>query len=139
MTLTEVARETYRDKFNAAREKFLIEKKITTDQKQIETGLQASEIPSSHDQTIIENNAKENGASYKEDFGSEQNAITKDFARINENIEIQKSDYGHPIIMSNDSENGEIIETENYEDNFISEYKGTGPELIEEQIGAHTH
>lgn len=43
MQLTEVAQETYRDKFNKARENFILEKKMKETLEQIETAVDSAE------------------------------------------------------------------------------------------------
>ncbi len=82
MTLTEVARETYRDKFNKAREKFLLEKQAAKDERQNEASLELTEIQEDEGRTVKNNDAAQNSdtrfAINEQIFGDAEKQITID-------------------------------------------------------------
>ena len=84
MTLTEVARETYRDKFNKAREKFLLEKQAAKDERQNEASLELTEIQEDEGRTVKNNDAAQNSdtrfAINEQIFGDAEKQITIDLA-----------------------------------------------------------
>ncbi|CAB4028367.1 Hypothetical predicted protein [Paramuricea clavata] len=111
MKLTEVARETYKDKFNEAREKFLSEKQTAKDIEQIKTALESTEIQEVEDQTIQSNDAENTETRFAvneqicED-GAEQ--ITRDLAAIEANLHLtEMQEVEDQTIQSNDAENTE--------------------------------
>ena len=84
MTLTEVARETYRDKFNKAREKFLLEKQAAKDERQNEASPELTEIQEDKERTVKNNDAAQNSdtrfAINEQIFGDAEKQITIDLA-----------------------------------------------------------